>query len=262
MNLRSALTIASCLSIALDAEGGVVRNVNNPLSGGSSLQLAIDAAQDGDLLLLEGTGFGTAVIDGKSLSIVAMSTGPKQVNRIVIKNLAPNQFVFLHGLETFHADYPGLELVDNEGLVLVQVCTLKGGWAALPAHAGLRAINSNRVVLSQCSVLGSDQPYGVVSGGGHGVLAVTSSIGIFDCTLRGGRGSQNSCSGGPGGQGLQLEGSMASVVGSTLVGGGGGSGNVSVCCLGGPGGDGTQLVNSSALLLDDILSFGLGGPNG
>ena len=103
--LTRVLLAVATTAFASPAHAGKLWIVSDracPLVHFSEIQPAVDAAADGDVILVRGRTSGEydrVQIDGKSLAIVAdprtgISTGP-----ITIRNLAANQWVVLQGYE-------------------------------------------------------------------------------------------------------------------------------------------------------------------
>jgi len=137
----------------------------------TSLQLAVDAAADGDFLLVrESASDYTAVaIDGRSLTILAEPQVAGQtptLPNVLVRNLAASDVVTLRGfaIETPSlALQPSLWIREGAGAVFVEDCEVSPLVTAGIASAIVVA-NSTRVVLNRVVV----SPPPVVAGGGHG----------------------------------------------------------------------------------------------
>jgi hypothetical protein len=150
--------------------------------------------------------------------------------------------------------------------VRVQSCVLTGSrytnsfnWLV---GSGVSVANCARVMFTQSTLTGRD--HGFNSGyapvaGGDGLVAVDSAVAIYDCTLRGGKGSEESYpAGGKGGAGCRATNFGVFVSGSTLRAGNGGGGDYIGCTAAGDGGDALVLDGAQAQLLDEVLTPGLG----
>jgi hypothetical protein len=269
MLARATFRVALTLALAPLANANGIRNVDQPALGTfTSLQAAIDAAGEGDLLLVERGSYLTGTIDGKSLSIVAMpGDNDKDTRAIIVRNLAPHQAVLLSGLEIAGTTTAGVFLQNNQGHVRMQGCYVVGGksgsYPNYVVHPGVRITECLRTVLVDCWVEGgfAGQPSGEPPiPGGHGVDATNSSVALFDCTVIGGRGSEETApTGGKGGDGLHITGWGAFVSGTVLKGGNGGGGDYIGCNAGGTGGDGLDLTSTQVQLLDTVPAPGGGG---
>jgi len=203
------------------------------------LQTAIDAAADGDILLLKpGSGgfISGATIDGKSLTLV-VDGGSYNLGHLTVSNVPAGGQVTLRGLTIsdpiafFYTAFPesgGIEVRDCAGSVWIDACSIvaapqsPGGFAgSLPGAHGLFALNSADVVLSDGSVTGgvgafengscTIPGYAPSSRGGDGVRARDSNVALLRMQVTGGAGGGPSgvCSQGdssPGGDGLRLQG--------------------------------------------------------
>jgi hypothetical protein len=269
MNLRRALVVASFLAFAPLSQGGGVWNFDHPEHGTFlSLQAAIDAASEGDLLLVKGAQWSSAVIDGKSVSIFAIPPGNEPTLSFVVRNLAPSQVVVLSGLSISNPTGPGLILEGNHGHVRIEGGAIQGGKSGVQpfkvTHPAVTISNCQQVVLAGTSIQGGNPgPQGEddpVVHGAHGILSVDSTIALVDCVVRGGHGTVGSLPiGGHGGDGLRIQGMAASLLATTLIGGQGGDASYSGCKPGGDGGDGIEALDADLQLLDCVPTQGFGG---
>lgn len=241
-----------------------------------TIQGAIGAAQDGAVLLIEPGQYaaGFTIVD-KSLTLLPDPPGHVQINGLAaVRDLAPHRSVTLMGLNITAPPsvwtglvHPGLTLEGNAGHVRLQDCTLRGGRTTqsagytTPAGHGLRVIDSPRVFVIRCTLLGRE--FGFDSGeaprsGGDGLAATDSGLAIYHSDLRGGVGSdETSPAGGDGGAGLRIEGLGAFLVGSSLRGGNGGGGDYIGCTTSGNGGDALVVQAAQCRYLDSQLFAGL-----
>jgi hypothetical protein len=269
-------------------------------SGGgqfTNLQSAVNAAQEGDTLLVKPGAYSSFTIDGESLTVAADTGGPVTVyGSVVVRDLSAAQQVVLSGLvvtgatTTSMADAPGAGLVvtGNAGAVRVESCRFEGaigygdGWSVDAQdcctqdhhHWGWEGAildaNSGGVAFVGCTFVGgrgSDaQLYCYCGEGGPGGDALRLSGGLaalYDCDLVGGRGGSNGWAGGPGGAGIRLLASTLCGVfasGSTFQGANGGDGYDFVYSEGGAGGDGVVLgTGTIAQFLECTSAGGMGG---
>jgi hypothetical protein len=216
----------------------------------NAVQPAIDAAADGDTLLLMYIDGPPAdwVIDGKSLVIVKhpnMGTAP--FRSCVIRNLAAGQSVALVNLASDTLAAQPLSIHDNQGNVWLQGCSLKGG---APGSAAVDIRASAAVHFFDVFVVGWPTTFqGPLSGvPGAGALRIeSSSVEIDGSQLWGGNGFSKS----PGAPGALSAGADALVIESgelllsnALVNGGNGgseSAPFAPCASYAPGGSGVVL---------------------
>jgi hypothetical protein len=214
-------------------------------------------------------------IDNKAVTVLgATVTGVDVTSVCRIRNLGPKREAALVQLNvtaqtvSFGDVLPGLELSNNAGHVWLQSCTFKGGkktgsFSIAASGHGLSATACAKVVARACTFTGRD--VGFVAGeqpvtGGDGLRALDSAIALFDCTVRGGRGSDESYpDGGRGGDGCNVTGYGVVSSGSSLRGGTGGGGDYLGCTTAGTGGDALSVTDAQAQLLDTTLTAGSAG---
>ncbi len=257
-----------------------------------TIEAAVDAAVDGDVIVVRPGDYtnlaeNTEVhIDGKALSLVA-DGGPVISPPIQVANLPAGKNVVLRGLDARVNSPAGLiflleltsslDVLDCDGQVWAEDCSFEGelGTGALgntqPGFPGAHLLNAADVVLSRCQLVGGD---GVDTGphffrtadGGNGLLAVDSSVQLYDCVITGGDGSDNQSTesdapGYNGGHGVVLDGSTALLSATSIVGGPGGVGRLGHVDVKYTGGDGLHLSGSfsQARVLDSTITPGAGG---
>jgi len=261
------------LSLALPATADV--HVVDLAGGGDFLDLqpAIDAAVDGDLLLVKaGSLYSTALIDGKGLTIVAEDGVFVFADWFEVRNLPLRSTVMLAGMRTTPSvgQPVALRLVDNEGAVRLVDMELYAPTGV--DDLGAYVDDCSDVVFTRCKISGSPGDYGMHADGedGHrGMEILFSRVALYDTELRGGWGGDGGCAlfgsydGGEGGPACYLAGdSFLFAMGGLIQGGRGGDGE---SCNGNPahggdGGDGLQVATGSeAHLADVLLAGGTGG---
>jgi len=179
----AAFVLATCSWISAQGAVWVVDDDAGPDVDFTRLQPAIDAAADGDTILLKrGTYVGLHEIDGKGLSLV--SEGPNAEPRIqflTVKNTAAHQTVVLRGLTiTGTVSFLfNLWLLDCDGLVWMEDCRMD------PTVGGVcQALRCEQVVLVRCEFLGgkhgfrhsSHPPYG-----SYALQASSSNVHAHGC---------------------------------------------------------------------------------
>ena len=283
--LRSAALALAFVSYFACSASADVLVVGGTVGSYPGIQEAVDAAHDGDAILVLAGTYDEVFLHDKELAIVADEGATVVVlGAIQIDGLSPTKTVSLAGLRVYGRSTPyhtpALYLSDDLGSVRAEDCSFTGG--ARPADAPLVAVaaayvfgNSSGAAFTHCSFTGGDAGScdwcdGLMGGAGiyvaPGAQATQSRVALYDCDVRGGAGSTSvaDTTGGAGGQAIVLgnEGFLHAS-NSTLVGGKGGV----VCDVlpssGGRGGDGLFLFGGSgAWNLETTITPGLpGGPS-
>jgi hypothetical protein len=237
----------------------------------ATIQTAVDAAQDGDVVLVRSGTYARVEIRGKALVVVGDLGAAVQVQGgIRVVDLAANETVVLAHLRSTGATSsgwefsPGLDLSNDAGSVRVEACVVAGAESG-SAH-GVRARACADVALIGCDVRG-----GAASGlnqriGSDGIAASQSSVvTAHGCVVRGGNGQPGSCAlgiGHDGGDGGDVNGAFLFSSGSSFTGGSGGNmgyGSSFSCPGAGWGGDGLLAHGATVRLLDSVATGGLPG---
>jgi len=237
----------------------------------SSIQPAVDAASDGDTIIIRPPTtntflFGSFTIDGKSLSVIGPTEGVK-IRMVVVRNLDATQAAYL-SLLSFGR---GVTLEDNTGTVLMRSCNLQ---TATLQGVDSSVRNCRSISLVDCRVYGrtgldSDMPGVPGTVGGVGLVIENSRVALYGGELRGGVGGMGDydlyvpvdSDGGPGGTGISLVASELFLAGTDVHGGKGG--DQAFTETNGSGGDGgTAMIvgpGSLALRRNSMISAGSGG---
>lgn len=247
----------------------------------ATIQAAVDAAQDGDILLIgKGSYTGFRITD-KSLAIFALEAGTVLVNgEVAVADLSDHRAVVLSGLSSASGDFGASLRVSNcGGHVRVQDCqflrgynqSVSGQCYSVPAlsDAALGATDSARIACVRSSFRGgegfSDSFVGET--GSHGVHSISSNIALYDCSVTGGKGGDTDdfdvCAG-SGGAGISVASSSPPhwlfASGCTL---GGGHGGYSGDCHIGSGGPAVAVgPGGTCLVLGSSCTGGWGGWGG
>ncbi len=205
-------------SLAAQGQVWVVDDTAATMPDFTDLQIAIDTAASGDILLVRSGTYPEMAIDAKCLTIQAEAgasvtiqdpdttwtfadTGPR------VKNLSSDQSVHLRGL-TITARGQGLLLDSNAGLVWIEECSITCPAPLLGffnschgAMAGLFARDCSDIVLVRTQMQGRKgngsqlfDPGGCFgcnegsSVAGAGLLVESSNVHAFGCTFIGGGG--------------------------------------------------------------------------
>jgi len=235
------LAVALVLHLAVPARAGVVVVDPHGGAGDQLLDAAIQAASDGDILLVKPGDYVTLhtwsySLGDKSLTLVADGAGtPVILPGLDISTLAAGGRIRVCGFELRAVDTnsqrDALSVLWSQGEIEVDDCTLVGADAPssppdLPPGIGLFAANTKSVVLARCSVKGGDggPPLSQFTWpAGSGVQLQKASAALFDCTVLGGRGGDGdiiTTFGSPdGGNGVLLIEAKIVVAGGSLQGG-------------------------------------------
>ena len=158
--------LSTTLSLAAQADVTIVDPGGGPGSDYTDLQDAVDAACDGDLLLVR-SGTHSARIDGKSLVLQAETPLGARFELLRVWNLAADQFVSLQG---FRGEL--LDLRNCAGPVLIH-----GG-----DYFGIQARDCADLVLSDLEI---DPLVGTGPVCDGGLAAWDSSVHAYDCVILG-----------------------------------------------------------------------------
>lgn len=266
-------SMVACAALALGssalAGGGVlvVDDDGGPGVDFTELQPAIDAAAEGDVLLVRDGDYGGFTVQAKSLQIVA-DTGMPRVGSIAVRDLQPGQAVLLRGFRSAPVlAAAALELTNDLGPVWIEDCDL-GQTASPPSipvalpGPGLRAAGCSGVALVRCQVRGG---HAADTAGLPGLTVESSSVWLYDTRVDGADAFHEGAQNGPPGTGVLVESGFLWASGSHLEGGAGhpgGGGFPAASCTefpAGPGGTGLYLVAGKVRLLDTDVLGGRGG---
>lgn len=203
--LNSWIRLTSCLlflflpCLAVPVSAGVI----TVGVGGDYLEIqdAVDAASDGDVLLVyEGT-YQPVVIEDLGISLVADVDAMVCIeNGLIIKKLAAGKNMLISGIKVEYADSTegiALKMNNNLGAVRFEKSTFLGSdfysffsigqWPSRAANI----FSSNDVAFIDCHIEGGaggrgDYPY--ATDGADGMLAKNSTVACYHCTVVGGVG--------------------------------------------------------------------------
>jgi len=286
---RSVVLAVAVLGAAPMAAAEVyfVSGANLPGTDFTNLQVAIDAAADGDVLLVANSGvIPEAVIGNKSLVIAGVEsegTGLRPlVTRLAVVGLEAGKSIVVRDFQVFFSsnEQNYFDVTDCAGAVLFENCRLHAGVNQQNKPISVANVkNSAHVLFTRCDFEGSDglgtPGFGGTSTatiGGPGLVVEASSVTLYECHVTGGKGSVAffyadspilpvPSSGG--GQGIQVWSGMLNLVGTTVQAGAGGAGSDPAtggvqCLAPSPGGAGVRSFGT-VRRLDSQLTGGAGG---
>jgi hypothetical protein len=287
--IHSSLSVAACALAAFSTSStlnaaGKVWVVGPTAPAIVDIQVAVDSAAAGDIILIDSGTYTGFKIDAKALTIAARvdvsAGGAVLVNGTVsVTNLAVGDAVVMQG-DAFTIDgvtANALEVVDCLGSVRVQGLTLNGGCAigGVNGGSGLHLDHASDVALMSTTLRGG--PACELPGaGGHGIQMTASQVALYSVTASGGFGGEDltqlGVSGTAGGSGCVVLDGFLFAQHSTFAGeiGGNGGDGLGDCVSGiepgsgGDGGDGLVLSGPNAIvrLMDTTRTGALGGTVG
>lgn len=236
----------------------------------ASIQAAVDAAQEGDVLLVRPGTYAGFAVTNKALFVVGDLGGAVVVHGTIrVNDLAAAKVVVLSNLLGSGDDSgnvalsTALDLMNDLGSVRVESCVFTGGWAL---GRGVRVRSCADVSFVDCQLGGglcTD-----LSSNGAGIEVTDGSIvSVYNGEARGGTGTSISCTSPlldapSGGYGALVRDSFFFAGGALLRGGDGGdasSGSHFNCLFTGSGGTGIRAVNGEVPLLDTLRAGGAAG---
>ncbi|MFN0243617.1 MAG: hypothetical protein ACKVWV_12050 [Planctomycetota bacterium] len=242
----------------------------------AQIQPAVDAAVDGDTILVKPGTYTGFVIDGKALTVVGdVGTAPSIAGRVGIKNIALGQTLTMariqsQGINNTTERY-GLEIDDCAGALRFAHCRFTGrnGSAVVSnvGEVGVHVDTASNVGMAMCVMLGGSGAssytclFDVVGLGSTGLHLESASLVAHECAVTGGHGGNGGDRTGSGGAGVFVQ--VASLFfGSrcTIIGGHGGNTDCSDWGTPADGGAGMGFGATSVVqLLGSTVLGGMGG---
>lgn len=271
MRSRPLALVAPLLAMCAGAQAADVRVVAPSGAPYTTLQAAITAAADGDVVLVKSGDYAGATIDGKGLVVVEdEGETVRLTSALVVQNVSAGQCVVLAGLEVAAANAPALEARSIAGALRVESCVLRVSPSfAVSSVPACELVDVADAVLAATHCTGGTTQNGILQGGAA-VRATRGKLALYDCVLQGAPGVYQA---GRGGFGLALVDGELFASNCDLRGGIGGPGGVQFTggpgCLaqfplpGGPGGDAVSLATAWPVrMLDCRPAGGAGGAGG
>lgn len=277
LSRRSLALACSFVSLVMDARADV-RTVGGASPQFPTLQAAIDAAVDGDVVLVGPGTYAGATIAGKGIALVGEGAALVQLtDTLQVQATSAGQTVILSGLEVtlFPTGFGSALRIENcAGLVRAQDLLLQGASSPDSVHVA----QSARVSFSHCTLRGSPAVFvGMVPVGPSVALAAdASTLALYDTAVVGqaGQSAMFFGTGGfslgpyPGAVGMRASGSSTCFVsGGEIRGGAGGAGRSAICfpaaTPGGTGANGAPALEIDATShLERLETVIVGGPGG
>lgn len=193
--------ITLALSLCLAAPSFAVQTVHVVQGGGGALQAAIDAAADGDTLLVRAGMYTGCSITAKGLSVVSDAPGATLVDTVRVTGTAATQPVVVSG---FHVRTPALVAGPPQTPSCVVLTNCAGSVRLVELTNQILTPHSSTAVhveacddvaLARCAMTGSSGTS--VTGSlsltairpGPGLTVIGSQVAAHDCVLRGGDGN-------------------------------------------------------------------------
>lgn len=265
------LLVFAALPVELPAEVIHVAPLPGPGVDFTSIQGALDAAGNGDIVVVAAGNYSSATISGKSVTLVAKpGAAAVSIQGMRIENLPLGGTVRVAGLKLFQKSFdPGpfdvpFRADSCAGIVLVQDCAMAYGSISGGDWPGARVTSCNVVSFTRCSMRGilgnfGDDDSFPAGNGGHALVAADSRVFLHDCELFGESGGPgDGVEGGDGGDALVSLHSNVEAYDCRFHGGKGNSGFTGDLIFGffdapGIGGAAVRASNSSSIRHQDCF---------
>src|SRR5262245_23875185 len=185
------VAFASPLASAQNANVLVVDAAGGPGSAFTDIQPAINAAANGDIVLVRSGSYAGFEVQAKSVSIVADAGASVVVNSAsTIKQLGDDQRVEVMGVtltpipQALGQSLLPLDVTSCAGVVWLERVTATAQWnASFPSVSGLRVANCASVTLLRCTFQASIPGGFAGPSGAPGLDVSNSTLAIYDGEL-------------------------------------------------------------------------------
>lgn len=265
--LKPLITVALALLLAAGAAAQsvfVVAPAPGPGVFSTAIQPAVNAAANGDLVLVRAGAYPGFTISAKGVSVVADAGAAVVVNGVVLViNVSVSQRVLLQGL-TVNGDpsAPAIVAQDSMGAIWIESCNVTGGTRTGPGLVAISVNSCPSVVIERSSLTGGNATTGgAVNMGGPALHVANAKVFVGDSQCLGGNGAPTAGPGGGfGGPGLRVLSGSAFASGTSFQ-GGAGAAPVPPTFPGGLGGAGIN-TEAPVTTLQCTFAGGPGFPNG
>ncbi len=269
---HSVVVLGGLFALADTSSAGVI--VVDAAGGGSFTQIqpAVDAAIDGDTILVKPGNYAAFTINAKGLTVVG-DVGTITIPKATVRDTSSTQTVTLSNLKAngVSSVSPAFGVLNCAGAVRVVACDWNGRDEIFPSfgsgHGG-EVTNSSSVAFAGCTITGGDGalmanvscvPGSQGSPGRDAFYVDNSSVAMYDTLTRGGQGGNGEAQSFAGGWGAHLHSGFMFAGRSNITGGPGSNAACDWLCPTG-GGYGWYVDSiASAWELDCMVSGGLSG---
>jgi len=258
----------------------------------TELELAVEAAADGDVILVKGGNYGPFTMGGKGVSVIAEQGSIVRVRGpLRIVDVPAGSRAVLRNLRTSTAVEHGVSIDGCAGSVHLEDCNLNGQQTPDddPTYSlryfGARVNDSDDVRVTRCILRGGNGNnvgfFATPTSGASGLWIEGSTVAVANSEFHGGHGADapwdDWYSGGSGGDGIEAFDARLWIDGAFCIGGSGGYGDYDYdglfgtkqCGDGGHGGDGVSVRSypdiwngetaASAVTYRDVSGWGGSG---
>ena len=270
--LRSIECLFAFLATSAVGIAGDVWVVNEAGGGHfTDIQPAVNAAQDGDVILVLSGSYSRVIVDDKELTITVEDGHTANSESLIVVNLAAGKVLSVSGLTATATQSTsvlwgaGLYAQDCAGSLRLRDCTFTGGKHtsnSVQYWPGAHLLACSDVGFSNCELQGAHHPEHTGTSG-NGLESLGSRVALYGSSCIGGSGSTPPGIAGDdaagGGTGILMEwvGGALFAANCFIAGGNGATGTY--CGYSGWGGDGIQVVAGDCLLLNSTVTEGQGG---
>jgi hypothetical protein len=219
----ACLGIATALGASVASAQQLWTVDDNAAADFTTIQDAVNAAANGDAILVQSGNYAGFQVVGKGLAILGDPLAPPQLSGpITIAQTAAGQTVVVAQLTQTFAIWPygssnGLTVSSCAGALRIEDCTFRGQKGG-PAGSGVRVDQSGDVIFSASTAQGGEgiqvgnTGFSTSYGGGHAGDVILAQVALYQSNLEAGAPGTNNgihnMQGLQGGSGLRVDGSF------------------------------------------------------